>query len=73
MKTKIKMSSQSIFKYNPSFKKVGLEKVKLKTITAKAEELCAQFDIGGIKTSLYVFEDFEIAHEASSQDQYRQL
>ena len=57
------MSNQSVIKYNPCFKKADLVKVKLKTITPKAEEQCAAFYTGGIELLLYVFEGFDIAME----------
>ena len=60
-KTRIKMSNQSIIKYNPSVKKGDLVKVKLKRINPKGEKLCAVFDIRGIQLLLYVIEDFQIA------------
>ena len=62
------MSNQSIIKYNPSFKKADLVKVKLKTIDPKAEKLCAVFDQWGIGKLLYAIENFQIAIEALNLD-----
>ena len=62
------MSNQSVIKYNPSFKKADLVKVKLKTIDPKAEELCVVFDQGDIEILMYIIEDFQIAIEALELD-----
>ena len=66
------MSNQSVIKYNLSFKKADLVKVKLKTIepvcNTKLEELCAFFDQGGIEKLLYVIKDFQISFEALELD-----
>ena len=62
------MSNQTVIKYNPCFKKADLVKVKLKTVTPKAEEQCAVFNVGGIESLLYVIEDFQIAIEGLSID-----
>ena len=69
------MSNQSVIKYNPCFKKADLVKVKLKTVTPKAEEQCAVFDTGGIELLLYVFEDFDITMECLGigRDNYNEL
>ena len=52
------MSTQSVIKYNLSFKKSDLVKANLKTVNLKVEELCSIFDNGGIGTLPYVIEDF---------------
>ena len=67
------MSNQSVIKYNPCFKKADFAKVKLQTITPKAEEQCAVFDIGGIESLLYVIKDFQIAVEALDIHRCKQL
>ena len=69
------MSIQFVIKYDPCFKKADLVKVKLKTITPKAEEQCAVFDNGGIELLLYVFEDFDITMECLGigRDNYDEL
>ena len=66
MKTCIKMSNQSIIKYNPSIKKADFFKGKLKTNNPKlkGEEIHAVSAISGIELLLYVIKDFHIAVES---------